>query len=178
MVVPFSMAYRSFWGGSGRLDTHLDTPPSINRRHPVSCLAHVLSNDGPGPLGSATVKEEHPAHGRQGPCADRPSAKLARDHKAGRRTEPRGSRVGQLLQCRLVRPSLSRARYLHTRAAAPVVAVQTQGQATPRRDVSTLAPLRALRARTSAPAWARPVVGEGVRSCPRAQCGKSACCVR
>jgi len=57
-------------------------------------------------------------------------------------------------------------------------AVQTQGQATPRRDVSTLAPLRALRARTSDPAWARPVVGEGVRSCPRAQCGKSACCVR
>src|ERR1700736_2080485 len=34
------MAYRSFCGGSGRLDTHLDTPPSINRRHPVSCLAH------------------------------------------------------------------------------------------------------------------------------------------
>ena len=33
------MAYRSFCGGSGRLDTHLDTPPSINRRHPVSCLA-------------------------------------------------------------------------------------------------------------------------------------------
>jgi hypothetical protein len=33
------MAYRSFRGGSGRLDTHLDTPPSINRRHPDSCLA-------------------------------------------------------------------------------------------------------------------------------------------
>ena len=31
--------YRSFSGGSGWLDTHLDTPPSINRRHPVSCLA-------------------------------------------------------------------------------------------------------------------------------------------
>jgi hypothetical protein len=27
-------------GGSGRLDTRLDTPPSINRRHPDSCLAH------------------------------------------------------------------------------------------------------------------------------------------
>src|SRR3984893_19503144 len=39
------MAYRSFWGGSGRLDTHLDTPPSINRRHPVSCLA-LLEADG------------------------------------------------------------------------------------------------------------------------------------
>src|SRR5258706_7914930 len=38
-VVSFSMAYRSFRGGSGRLDTRLDTPPSINRRHPVSCLA-------------------------------------------------------------------------------------------------------------------------------------------
>ena len=75
-------------------------------------------------------------------------------------------------------PRLSRARQLHSGAVAPVAAVQTQGQATPRRDVSTLAPLRALRARTSDPAWARPVVGEGVRSCPRAGCGKSACPVR
>jgi hypothetical protein len=41
MVVSFSMAYRSFRGGSGRLDTHLDTPPSINRRHPDSCLARA-----------------------------------------------------------------------------------------------------------------------------------------
>jgi hypothetical protein len=39
-VVSFSMAYRSFRGGSGRLHTRLDTPPSINRRHPDSCLAH------------------------------------------------------------------------------------------------------------------------------------------
>jgi hypothetical protein len=27
-------------------------------------------------------------------------------------------------------------------------------------------------------AWSRPVVGEGVTSCPRAGCGKSACPVR
>src|SRR6516165_3192921 len=40
-VVSFSMAYRSFWGGSGRLDTHLDTPPSINRCHLDSCLAQA-----------------------------------------------------------------------------------------------------------------------------------------
>jgi hypothetical protein len=26
-------------GGSGRLDTRLDTPPSIKRRHPDSCIA-------------------------------------------------------------------------------------------------------------------------------------------
>src|SRR5207253_6988653 len=44
-VVSFNMAYRSFQGGSGRLDTRLDTPPSINRRHPNSCLARVLAID-------------------------------------------------------------------------------------------------------------------------------------
>src|SRR4051812_10312660 len=46
------------------------------------------------------------------------------------------------------------------------------------RNLSTLAPLRALRARTPVPAWARPVVGEGVKFCPRAGCGRSACPVR
>ena len=56
--------------------------------------------------------------------------------------------------------------------------IQAQGQATRGRELSTLAPLRVLRARTSDPARPRPVVGEGVRSCPRAGCGKSACCVR
>src|SRR5260221_14635629 len=30
-------------------------------------------------------------------------------------------------------------------------------------------------ARTPVPAWARRAVGEGVKSCPRAGCGKSAC---
>src|ERR1700730_12296312 len=42
-VVSFSMAYRSFRGGSGRLHTRLDTPPLINRRHPDSCLAHLVA---------------------------------------------------------------------------------------------------------------------------------------
>jgi len=59
-----------------------------------------------------------------------------------------------------------------------VAAVKTQGQTTPGRDLSTLAPLRALRARTSDPAGPGPVVGEGVMSCPRAGCGRSACPVR
>src|SRR5712675_917211 len=36
------MAYRSFRGGSGRLDTRLDTPPSINGHHPVSRLAPAV----------------------------------------------------------------------------------------------------------------------------------------
>src|SRR6267143_5465058 len=42
-VVSFSMAYRSFRGGSGRLHTRLDTPPLINRRHPDSCIALRVS---------------------------------------------------------------------------------------------------------------------------------------
>ena len=33
-------------------------------------------------------------------------------------------------------------------------------------------------ARASDPAWTRSAVDEGVKSCPRAQCGKSARCVR
>jgi hypothetical protein len=45
-------------------------------------------------------------------------------------------------------------------------------------ELSTLAPIRALPARTPDPARPRPIVGEGVRSCPRAGCGRSACPVR
>jgi Group II intron, maturase-specific domain len=47
---------------------------------------------------------------------------------------------------------------------------QVQGQATQGRDLSTLAPLWALWARTLDCARARRAVGEGVRSCPRAGC--------
>ena len=73
---------------------------------------------------------------------------------------------------------VSGARCLRGDAVAPVVALQAQSQATQGRELSTLAPLRALRARTSDPAWARRAVDEGVRSCPRAGCGKSARPVR
>ena len=69
-------------------------------------------------------------------------------------------------------------RRLRGGAIAPVVALQAQRQATQGRELSTLAPLRALRARTSGPAWARRAVDDGVRSCPRAGCRKSACPVR
>ena len=46
------------------------------------------------------------------------------------------------------------------------------------RDLSTLAPLWALRARTPGPVWTRRAVGEGVKFCPRAGCGRPACPVR
>ena len=100
---------------------------------------------------------------------------LARDHGAGGQVEPHAARMGELLPSRYRQQSVSGARQLHSCAVAPVVALQAQGQATQGRDLSTLAPLRALRARTPEPAWARRVVGEGVKSCPRAGCGRSAC---
>ncbi len=81
------------------------------------------------------------------------------------------ARMGELLPSRNRQQGVSGARRLHSRAVAPVVALQAQSQATKGRELSTLAPLRALRARTSEPAWARRAVDEGVRSCPRAGCG-------
>src|SRR5215469_9031494 len=99
---------------------------------------------------------------------------MARDHRAGGQVEPRVAWLGELLRGWLSHQSVSGARQLHSRAVAPVVALQVQGQATQERDVSTLAPLRVLRSRTPDRAWAQRAVGEGVTSCPRAGCGKSA----
>src|SRR5450631_497127 len=65
-----------------------------------------------------------------------------------------------------------------TGKAHSVVASQVQGQATQGRDVSTLAPLRVPRSRAPDSAWARRGMGEGVKSCPRAGCGRSARPVR
>ena len=76
---------------------------------------------------------------------------MARDHGAGGQVEPHAARLGELLPSRDRQPCVSGARQLHRDAVAPVVAHQAQGQATQGRDLSTLAPLRALRARTPEP---------------------------
>src|SRR6202035_1321172 len=60
--------------------------------------ADVLSGDGQGPAGLSTVKEEHQAHGRKGPRADRPSGYLAGDHKAGGSVEPGAMRLRRWLR--------------------------------------------------------------------------------
>src|SRR6201993_262303 len=87
---------------------------------------------------------------------------MARDHRAGGQVEPRAARLGELLRSWLSHESISGARQLYSRAVAPVVALQVQGQATQGRDLSTLAPLRALRSRTPDRTWAQRAVGEGV----------------
>src|SRR3981081_4111389 len=57
--------------------------------------------------------------------------------------------MGELLQGRHRQHGLSIARQLHGSAVASVVALQAQSQATTQgRELSTLAPVRALRART------------------------------
>jgi RNA-directed DNA polymerase len=63
-------------------------------------------------------------------------------------------RVGELLPSRDRQHGVSGARCLRGDAVAPVVALQAQSQAAKGRKLSTLAPLRALRARRSEPAWA------------------------
>src|SRR6478672_4128408 len=83
--------------------------------------------------------------------------------------------MGELLPGRHRQQSVSGTRQLHSDAVTPVVAGQAQNQATQGRDLSTPASLRALWARTPEQAWARRAVGEGVKCCPRAGCGKSAC---
>src|SRR5260370_13393565 len=83
--------------------------------------------------------------------------------------------MGEVLPGRERKQSVSGTRQLHSDAVAPVVAGQAQNQASQGRDLSTPASLRALRARTPEQAWARRAVGEGVKFCPRAGCGKSAC---
>src|SRR4030088_3032830 len=125
--------------------------------------------------GIPAIEEEYQAHGGKHPRADSPNGDMARYHRAGGQVEPHAARMGELLQRRHRHQSVPGARHLRSCAVAPVVAHQAQGQATQGRDLSTLAPLRALRARTPVPACARRAVGEGVKSCPRAGCGRSAC---
>src|SRR5207244_11716821 len=98
---------------------------------------------------------------------------MARNHKAGGQSEPHAARMGELLPSRHRQQSVSGARQLHSDAVAPVVAVQAQNEASQGRDLSTLASIRALCARTPEPAWARLAVGEDVTFFPRAGMGNS-----
>src|SRR5215470_8325769 len=98
--------------------------------------------------GVPAIAKEHQAHGGDDPRAHHPIADVARDHRAGGQVESHAAWMGELLPSRHRHQSVSGDRQLHRCAVAPVVAHQAQGQATQGRGLSTLAPLRALRART------------------------------
>src|SRR6476619_6726185 len=137
----------------------------------------MFPENAPRPI-PTTSRTAPQAHGGNHSCADGSNRVRARHHRVGGEVEPHAARMGELLQCRYSHQSVSGDRQLHRCAVAPVVTHQAQGQAMQGRGLSTLAPLRALRARTPNRAWARHAVGEGVRSCPRAGCGRAACPVR
>jgi hypothetical protein len=69
------------------------------------------------------------------------------DHRAGSQVESHAARMGELLPDRNRHQGVSGDRSLHRCAVTPVVA--HQGQAKQGRDLSTLAPLRALRVLTA-----------------------------
>ena len=79
-------------------DTNLQGPGRRVRLPGVHVRADVFSENRPGPPGSTAIEEEHQAHGRESPCADRPIGDLARDHRAGGQVEPHAARLGELLQ--------------------------------------------------------------------------------
>jgi hypothetical protein len=140
--------------------------------------ADVFGEDRKSVSGVPAIEEEHQAHGGNDPRADGPNRNLAGDHRAGGQVESQVTWMGELLPSSNRHQSVSCDRQLHRCAVAPVVAHQAQCQGLQGRDLSTPAPLRALWARTPDRARARHAVGEGMRSCPRAGCGRAACPVR
>ncbi len=132
-------------------DTNLHGAGRRVRLSGVHVWTDVFGENRPGAPGIPAIEEEHQAHGRENPCADGPNGDMARDHRAGGQVEPHATRMGQLLPSRHRQQGVSGDRQLHRCAVAPVVAHQAQGQATQGRDLSTLASLRALRARTPEP---------------------------
>src|SRR6266852_3588005 len=60
--------------------------------------ADVFSENWKGVSGVPAIEEEHQAHGRECPRADRPIGELARYHRAGGEIEPHVARMGELLR--------------------------------------------------------------------------------
>ena len=99
-------------------------------------------------------------------------------YRGGQATEPNVARLSQLFSVGLGQQGVSGGGRLHHDAVAPVVAQETQGA---QKRVTRLSPRVSLPDVGSgllADAKAQRAVGEGVRSCPRARCWKSARRVR
>ena len=83
-------------------DTNLQGPGRGVRLPGIHVWADVFGENRPGIPGIPAIEEKHQAHGRENPCADRPSEDMARDHGAGGQVEPRATRMGELLPSRTV----------------------------------------------------------------------------
>jgi RNA-directed DNA polymerase len=105
-------------------DTNLQITGRGVRLPGVHVRADVFSENRKGVPGVPAIAEEHEAHGRNRPRADRPIGIMARDHKAGGQAESHVARMGELLRSRHRLKSVPDDRQLHRCAAAPVVALQ------------------------------------------------------
>src|SRR5208282_3001819 len=81
-------------------DTNLQGAGRGVRLPGVYVRADVLSENRKSVPGVPAIEEEHQAHGREYPRADRPIGELARDHRAGGQVEPYVTRMGELLRSR------------------------------------------------------------------------------
>jgi hypothetical protein len=61
-------------------------------------LADVFAEDRQSPYRHVAVEEEHPAHGRKGPCADRTENGVGKRPRSWWQVEPHAARLGELLQ--------------------------------------------------------------------------------
>src|SRR6185369_13031586 len=107
-------------------DTYLQGSRRRVRLSGLHLRQTVLSDLRKSSYRPVAVEEEHPAHGRKDPCADRSENGVARDHGTGGQVEPHAARLGELLQCGDRQPRLSYARYLYGNAVTSVVAQQVQ----------------------------------------------------
>ena len=134
-------------------DTNLQGAGRRVRLPGIHVRVDVFGENRPGPPGSTAIKEEHQAHGRESPRAEQPIGYLAKHHRAGGSVEPRPARVSQLLQRWYRQQSISRARQLHGCAVASNGCVPSTKSGGAGAELSSLAPLRAFRARTPEPTW-------------------------
>src|ERR1700676_4515997 len=74
-------------------DTNLHGPGRRVRLPGVYVWADVFSENRKGVPGVPALAEEHQAHGRERPRADRPIGDLARDHTDGEEVEPHAARM-------------------------------------------------------------------------------------
>ena len=81
-------------------DTNLQGAGRGVRLPGLHVRADVFGENRPGAPGLPAIEEEHQAHGRESPCADRPIGDMARDHRAGGQVEPHAARMGELLPSR------------------------------------------------------------------------------